>query len=159
MGRPGEVSEKRGGGWVFAQFALMALTVVAAVLGPRWPDAARPALGAAGVVLAIAGGVVAVWSARTLGRSLTPFPRPVAAGALVDRGAYAVVRHPIYSAGLLLFGGLALWTGAGALLLTGALAVLWALKAGVEERHLVATYPDYAAYRERVRYRLVPFVY
>jgi len=39
------------------------------------------------------------------------------------------------------------------------LAVVWALKASVEERFLVARYPGYAGYCQRTRYRLVPFVY
>ena len=45
------------------------------------------------------------------------------------------------------------------LALTGVLVVLWALKAGVEERYLVSHYPGYASYAARVRYRLVPGVY
>ena len=46
-----------------------------------------------------------------------------------------------------------------ALVPTAVLAVVWALKASVEERFLVARYPGYAGYCERTRYRLVPFVY
>ena len=40
-------------------------------------------------------------------------------------------------------------------MLTGALGVLWALKARVEERLLAARYPGYADYARRVRFRLV----
>ena len=39
------------------------------------------------------------------------------------------------------------------------LAVVWGLKARVEEGFLSARYPAYTDYRRRTRYRLVPFVY
>lgn len=156
---PAGSAHGRGGGWVAAQFVVMGLIVAAAATTPGWPDAWRRFLLAVGLVLAPAGIAVAVWSGRTLGRSLTPFPRPASQGTLVERGPYAVVRHPIYAAGLLVFAGLGLATGPVALALTGVLAVLWALKLRVEERHLAARYPAYAAYCRRVRWRLVPGVY
>jgi protein-S-isoprenylcysteine O-methyltransferase Ste14 len=46
-----------------------------------------------------------------------------------------------------------------ALIPAGALAVLWALKAHVEERHLARVFPEYDEYRRRVRARFVPHVY
>ncbi len=149
----------RGGGWVVAQFALMVLIAAAVVVPPDWPKDARWLLTAIGAVLALAGGAVAVWAGRTLGRSLTPFPKPAAAGSLVDNGPFRRVRHPIYSGGLLFFAGWSLFAGPVALGLSGVLGVLWALKAGVEERHLVARYPAYSAYARRVRFRLVPGLY
>ncbi len=99
-----------------------------------------------------------MWAGRTLGRSLTPFPRPVAAG-LVTRGPFLIVRHPIYAGGLALFVGYALFASISALALTVLLAFLWAGKIRVEERLLAGVYDDYPAYRERVRRRLIPFVY
>ena len=102
---------------------------------------------------------LAVWAGRALGRSLTPFPKPATAGSLVDNGPFRRVRHPIYSGGLLLFAGWSLFAGPVALVLTGTLGVLWALKARVEERHLAIRYPGYAAYARRVRFRLAPGLY
>jgi protein-S-isoprenylcysteine O-methyltransferase Ste14 len=55
--------------------------------------------------------------------------------------------------------GFSLWAGPAALVLTPVLSVLWVLKSRVEERHLAALYPGYAAYCGRVRWRLLPFVY
>jgi protein-S-isoprenylcysteine O-methyltransferase Ste14 len=150
---------ERGTGWVVAQFVLMGLVVAVGVVGPRWPDGARTILGIAGTVLALAGGTVAVRAARALGRSLTPFPLPAPAGALVEHGGYGLVRHPIYTGGMLFFTGFSLWAGLPALVLTGALVVLWALKARVEEGHLAARYPAYEAYCNRVRWRLIPYLY
>ena len=100
----------------------------------------------------------AVWAARTLGRSLTPFPKPTAAG-LVTGGPFAVVRHPMYAGGLAVFLGFSLLASVAALALTVALAFLWAGKLRFEERLLVAVYGDYPAYRERVTRRLIPYVY
>lgn len=141
------------------QFVLMALIVVAAVAGPRWPAAAGASLGVVGVALAVAGLVLGVASGRALGAGLTAFPHPTSSGELIEHGPYRFVRHPIYSAGILVFAGVSLLLSPAALALTGVLAVVWALKSAVEERFLRATYPAYAAYEERVRYRLAPFVY
>lgn len=149
----------RGGGWVVLQFALMTAIVVAAIAGPGWPGSARAALTVAGIVLAVAGGALVVISARTLGSSLTPFPRPTHGASMVEHGPYRVVRHPIYTGGMLFFTGFSLVFSPAALVLTGALAVVWALKARVEERFLRAADPSYHEYCVRTRFRLVPFVY
>ena len=109
-------------------------------------------------MLAAAGILFAVWAGRTLGRSLTPFPKPVPAG-LVTTGPFALVRHPIYTGGIGFFVGYSLLTSAAALVLTACLSVLWALKLRVEERLLARVYADYPTYCRRVRRRLVPFVY
>jgi protein-S-isoprenylcysteine O-methyltransferase Ste14 len=149
----------RGTGWVVAQFVVMALVVAACLALPGWPGDVRTPLAVVGAILGVTGAAVAVRSARVLGRSLTPFPRPAADGDLVETGPFARVRHPIYAGGLLFFGGLSIAFGPWPLVVTAVLAVLWALKARVEERHLAARYPGYAAYVARVRHRLVPGVY
>lgn len=148
----------RGTVWVVAQFVLMVAVIVAGFVPPDWPAGAHGALSVVGVALAITGCVFAVWAARTLGRSLSPFPKPVEAG-LVTCGPFAIVRHPIYTGGLGLFVGYSLFTSVPALVLTGALAILWAGKIRVEERLLADVYDGYPAYEARVRRRLVPFVY
>lgn len=149
----------RGGGWVVAQFALMALGLVAVVIPPDWPSSVRGALTVVGAVLAVAGAAVAVAASRALGRALTPYPRPVEGAPLVEAGPYRFVRHPIYSGALLFFAGWSLFAGPVALAVTAALALLWAGKTAVEERHLRATHPGYADYASRVPRRLVPGLY
>lgn len=148
----------RGGGWVVAQFALMGLLVASALVAPGWSgrDALRVI---AAAVLVVSGASLAVWAGRTMGRSLTPFPRPSASGRLVESGPFRWVRHPVYAGGLLFFAGWSLVIGPVALLLTAALAVLWAFKARAEERFLHHAFPGYAGYARRVRWRLLPGVY
>lgn len=141
------------------QFVLLAAVLAAALLGPGWPDSASGPLAALGVVLAAAGGLLALMSARALGSALTPFPRPPAGAQVVERGPYRVVRHPIYAAGVLFCLGVSLVSSPLAFVPTALLLVLWAMKASVEERFLLGSVPGYAGYRERTRYRLVPFVF
>ena len=148
----------RGTGWVVAQFVLIAIVIAAGFVAPDWPEGAQLALSIAGAILAVAGCAFAVWAGRTLGRSLTPFPKPVEAG-LVTRGPFAIVRHPIYTGGLGLFDGYSLFTSVPALVVTGGLAILWAGKIQVEERLLADVYDGYPAYQARVRHRLIPLVY
>jgi protein-S-isoprenylcysteine O-methyltransferase Ste14 len=152
------VSE-RGDGWVVAQSVVMAGTLVALFLPPDWPGSVHTELLVAGGALAVAGLGLAVSAGLALGRSLTPFPRPAAGAELVVAGPYRVVRHPLYAGGLLFFCGLSLLGSVSALVGTGALAFLWALKSRLEERHLLARFPAYADYVARVRWRLIPGVY
>jgi protein-S-isoprenylcysteine O-methyltransferase Ste14 len=79
-------------------------------------------------------------------------------GGLVTSGPYGWIRHPIYAAVIYFVWAGALshasWPAAGWALVITAGAVARML---IEERMLTARYPDYAAYRARVR-RIVPFV-
>jgi protein-S-isoprenylcysteine O-methyltransferase Ste14 len=150
---------RRGGGWVVLQFALIALVVAAGVVGPRWGSTASALRVTIGIALALAAAALGVLSARVLGASLTPYPRPAREASFVAHGPYRLVRHPIYLAGLLLLAGVSILLSPWALVLTALLGVLWALKSSVEERLLRERYPEYEQYCERTRHRLVPFVY
>jgi len=79
---------------------------------------------------------------------------------VVDTGPYHVVRHPMYSGAVLLFVGMPLWlqSSAGALLAI-ILIGLFVLRIALEEGLLRRELPGYAAYAERVRYRLIPFLW
>jgi protein-S-isoprenylcysteine O-methyltransferase Ste14 len=152
-------STGRGAGWVWLQFAVIAVLVGVGFLPPGWPHGAQRILSFVGLVLVVAGLALAVWASRLLGRGFTPYPRPLATGELVERGPYRIVRHPVYSAGLLLFTGYSLHTGVLPLVVTAVLGVVWALKAHVEEGFLEEHYAGYGEYAGRVRFRLVPFLY
>lgn len=139
------------------QFALMVGVVALGILGPPWP--ARWLFAVVGILVAAAGVGVAIAAARAHEGSLTPFPRPIPGAQIVESGPYRVVRHPIYSGGILFFSGISLALSPLALAATGLLTVVWAFKAGLEESLLLAGHPRYATYSERTRSRLVPFVY
>ena len=141
------------------QFVLLAAILGLGLLAPGWPDGARCWLKGAGVVLVFAGALVIVRAGRALGAGFTPFPRPADGADLAEGGPYAVVRHPVYSGGLLVAVGLSFALSPWSLVATAALAVVWALKASVEERFLRERYTGYEAYCERTRYRLVPYLY
>lgn len=101
---------------------------------------------------------LAAWAGRTLGSSLTPYPRPRRDAELVTAGPYGLARHPIYGGGLLLLLGYGLLASIPATAVALALGPLWWAKSGVEERHLGQRFAGYGAYRRRVRGRLLPFL-
>ena len=77
---------------------------------------------------------------------------------VVSTGLYAIVRHPMYSGGLLIFLGTPLALGSLWGLALSTLSVIWLIWRLVdEEKYLSEKLPGYNDYRENVRYRLVPY--
>ena len=80
--------------------------------------------------------------------------------AVVDRGPYALVRHPMYAGALLLLAGTPLALGSFWGLLSFvplACTIVWRLLD--EERFLSGHLPGYSAYLAKTRYRLIPRVW
>lgn len=150
----------RGEGWVAIQVVLFLAIVAAGLLaGGAWSDTAAVAGAVGGLALVAAGGFLAVRGVLDLGRSLTPLPRPRDDATLVDTGAYAWCRHPIYGGLVLAALGWGLLTASPLALLLGLVLLgFFDLKSRREERWLVERYPDYPAYRARTR-RLIPGLY
>lgn len=115
----------------------------------------------AGVAMLIAGSLLRRHCRRMLGSSFTGEVRASADQQVVTRGAYALLRHPSYSAGLLMNAGVGValgnWASAGILVL-GTLAA-YVYRIGVEERVLLATIGEPYRPFMATRKRLVPFVY
>lgn len=150
MGRRGEI-------WVVAQAALLTLFFLAPQTGALRVDSGT--YRSAGCLLTVAAASILLWSAVSLGRSLTPFPRPIADGKLVTTGAYRLVRHPIYFGVLLGCLGISLATvNLFRLYLTLIFFVFFDMKATREERWLEDQYIGYSAYKHRVK-KLIPWLY
>jgi protein-S-isoprenylcysteine O-methyltransferase Ste14 len=79
---------------------------------------------------------------------------------VIDSGPYAHVRHPMYAGALLLLAGIPLALGSwwGLLTLVPFTGII-AVRLLDEERFLSKDLPGYAAYREKIRYRLIPRVW
>jgi protein-S-isoprenylcysteine O-methyltransferase Ste14 len=150
---------RRGGGWVVLQVVFLVVAVAAGVLGPAWPPTARPWLAVAGGIAGVAGMGLLVAGGGGLGAQLTPFPRPVDDGELMQDGIYGYVRHPMYGGVLSVLLGWALLSSPVALApLVLAVAFLEAKRCR-EEAWLVEQHPEYADYRRRVPRRFVPGVW
>ena len=79
---------------------------------------------------------------------------------VISDGPYAIVRHPMYGGTLLLVAGIPLLLGSWwGLALAPVIILLFAIRAVMEERTLMAELPGYADYAARVRHRLIPGVW
>jgi len=79
---------------------------------------------------------------------------------VVDTGLYAVVRHPMYSATLLMFLSMPLVLGSVysfAVFLAYPLLIAFRIKG--EEKLLEQELDGYKEYKQKVKYRLVPFIW
>lgn len=150
---------RRGEWYVVIQIVLFALIAVGPRNLPGREFPASLATAIAGWILLLVGCAFGLLAVARFGSRLTPLPYPTEGLPLIETGVYRCVRHPMYFAanaggtgwGLLREGWLILFY-------TALLFVLFELKSRREEAWLLARYPDYAAYRRRVR-KLIPFVY
>lgn len=153
--------------WVWGQTLLFLVVGLGAPLLPRYLN-----LGSAdfilnrvgpewvrwlGAPLMAAGGLVAGWGVRSLGRNLTPGTEPLADSSLVTSGAYAHIRHPIYAGVVLVLAGYTLaWSNWTLALVVGLVArQYFEGKARKEERWLIGRFPDYEAYMRYVPRRVL----
>jgi protein-S-isoprenylcysteine O-methyltransferase Ste14 len=79
---------------------------------------------------------------------------------VIETGPYRVVRHPMYAGALfiLVFSPLALGSWVG-VLFSLPLILTIAVRLLAEEEFLRATLSGYEEYRQKVRYRLIPFIW
>jgi protein-S-isoprenylcysteine O-methyltransferase Ste14 len=121
------------------------------------PSGAHPPWGvAAGLASQLAGLAIAVTALLFLGRS---FGFVAADRGLVTRGPYAVVRHPVYAAYILIQSGYLMQSVS----LRNALVLAFATCCNIgriyAEDRLLAQSPGYDEYVRQVRWRLVPGVW
>lgn len=148
---------RRGGLWVLGQSALMCVVIGGGLLcRNQWQSLVLTLCGAGLLLIAAGCGLAGTVS---LGRNLTPFPKPSASTTLVRTGIYGFIRHPLYTAVFCGAVGWALvWRSWPALLAALALGPLFDAKARREERWLRQQFPEYSGYEQRVR-RFVPWIY
>ena len=121
------------------------------------PEGQHPAWGIwTGNVLQFVGVAIVAACILSLGRS---FGFAAADRGVVTRGAYTVVRHPMYASYLLLELG---YLAQSLSVRNAAIFVIGTLCNGgraLAEERLLANNPDYLAYRRRVRRRIIPGVW
>lgn len=101
----------------------------------------------AGFVVSVAGGFVLLLSLVQLNINLSPFPTPKEETKLVRKGLYKYIRHPIYTAILLLFFGYGLYQSSlYKIFITILLAVLFYFKSIYEEKCLEEKFAEYKDY-------------
>lgn len=159
--RPAQAVTRRTSDWLLALGGTFGGTLFR-------PQGFHPAWGNwTGIVFQVAGLLIGLTAVITLGRSFGMAP---ADRGLVTRGPYAIVRHPIYISYLLVESGYLLqalsWANAAVAVFTAGCNIGRAL---AEERLLMASAVsqgagapaghDYPAYRNQVRWRLVPGVW
>ena len=149
----------RGGTWLLVQFPLVALAAILGRVGPRLPTPLGRVARPFGYGLIVVGATFFVAGLATLGRNLTPFPRPKDGSTLVRGGPYRLVRNPVYAGGILMSLGNTLWHRRPlGFLGTAALLAFFDAKASREERWLTQMFPEYPAYRRRTK-KIIPGLY
>lgn len=143
-------------GQSIANFAAFWVAFVPSLQSPH-----RVAMFAAGTILMVAASLLRRHCWRMLGASFTGDVRASADQTIIARGAYRLLRHPAYTAGILLNAGVGIalgsWVSAG-LMVVGSF-VVYDYRMRVEEHALLRAVGE--PYREfmRTRKRLIPFVY
>jgi len=142
-----------------ASIGFAAILIVPA-LDHRWHwSAVPPCAVIAGNVLIVLGWTIILFVFRE--NTFTSATIEVVADQrVVSTGPYAVVRHPMYSGSLLYFLGIPIALGSWWGLLVGILMMpVFVFRLFDEEKLLARNLPGYSEYMDRLKYRLVPFVW
>lgn len=153
---------KKGEGYVVIQLILFVLIFFAPgriAFGENWGQTGQWGGVVIGLVFLLIGCFLALAGVFNLGANLTAVPHPKPDSQLVQNGAYALVRHPIYSG--IIMGALG-WGLLQTSLLTLGLALLLFLffdvKSRQEERWLTEKFAEYGRYQTQVK-KLIPYIY
>ena len=153
--------------WVWGQLALFVVIAFVPPLLPRYVNLGGadfilnridpPGIRWVGAGLLAAAALILGWGIRSLGRNLTPGIEPLTGARLVTTGAYAHMRHPMYT-GMVLFaaGYTLIWSNWTLALLLGFLTLQYfQAKARAEENWLMRRFPEYEAYVRHVPRRVL----
>ena len=79
---------------------------------------------------------------------------------VVDTGLYGIVRHPMYGATVMLFLMIPMILGSWyALIVFAVYPAVIVVRLKDEEKLLTKELPGYSAYKQKVKYRLIPFIW
>jgi protein-S-isoprenylcysteine O-methyltransferase Ste14 len=135
-------------GYLLMAAGLVGLLAIRALVAPS-----AVAIGLQAVAVALT-----IWARLTFGVRSFHATANTTRGSLVTTGPYRYMRHPIYASIVLFTVGSVVghpsWLagGFGFVILAGAVARML-----IEERFLLARYPEYAAYAARTK-RMVPYL-
>lgn len=105
-----------------------------------------------GLVVVGLGVVLGLVALLQLNTKLSPFPTPVASSTLTTNGAFAVARHPIYTALISSGCGYAIFSESlYKMLIILYLSILFYFKSKYEEQLLSQKFPAYQDYKKRTR--------
>ena len=112
-----------------------------------------------GVVLILLGGLLRRHCWRVLGEYFTGDVKARADQPVINKGAYRFVRHPSYTAGMMLFGGVALsfgnWIGGTILMIAVVAGYIYRVR--VEEKALCETIGQPYVEFMKTRRRFIPY--
>ena len=129
---------------------LLVSSLVAVIVCPNWIHPAllqwhqSTEIGFFGLAVAVSGMGLFVWSMAHLSAQYSPCYDAKLPSRVVASGPYSRIRHPVYTANLLLIAGVAVATGSWWMVLNFAgLLAFYMHCAPIEERALTAAFADY----------------
>lgn len=93
-----------------------------------------------------------------LGENFTPFVTPKKNGKLITSGIYGIVRHPIYTAAIILAFGWTIYCGSILGFVLSIILIFVLDGKAKEEKLLIKKFPEYAEYKSHVK-KMIPFIY
>jgi protein-S-isoprenylcysteine O-methyltransferase Ste14 len=113
-----------------------------------------------GIVIALAGFGLRIWSMSVLGKFYTRTLKVTENQSIVRAGPYHLIRHPGYLGSILIWSGVAASTTNWIVLFIVLIVMfgVYIYRIQSEEKMLLATNADYADYQKHTR-RLIPLIY
>ena len=123
-----------------------------------WSDVPLPVVIAASVIFLAGYGLYAEVMRENAYLSRTV--KVEAGQTVISTGLYGIIRHPMYTASILMFLSIPLVMGSWYALIPFALyPALMVIRVLDEEKLLTAELEGYSAYKSKVKYRLIPFIW
>ena len=152
----GSIRVLLGGMWI----ALMLGFLLSFAKTGSFPRGAQLPVFVIGVALIILGSLLRRWCFRTLGEYFTGDVKASADQPVIRTGPYRFVRHPSYTAGIMMFTGIGLALGSWfsfLLIALASIATYW-YRVTIEERALLGTIGEQYASFMKERKRFIPYI-